>query len=170
MISRILLRLIDEAIVPAVLVIGAKVLGMWGIASLLGYEWRINVHSSFGIELPSRDALLVVNSYSNLLVLIVLGAGLLWIIFRAVHLHDTHISPKLVLRLLSWDLTRLVTSSVDVYHQAIVWLSYLWLFVLLGIVHAVAGLAYGWTTAIGFTIAAFLTWLIIADIEREMLS
>jgi len=170
MISRILLRLIDEAIVPAILVIGVKILGMFAVTKVFGYTWSLDLTSFFGLRFESREALLAVNSYSNLLVLLVLGAGLLWIIIRAVHLHDTHISPRLALRLFSWDLSHLVTTSVDVYHQAVVWLSYLWLFVLLGIIHAATGLAYGWTAAIGFTIAAFFTWLVISDVEREVLT
>jgi len=170
MVSKILLRLIDEAIVPAILVISVKILGMFAVTKIFGYTWSLDLTSFFGLKFESHEALLAVNSYSNLLVLIVLAAGLLWIIIRAVHFHETHISPRLALRLFSWDLSHLVVSSVDVYHQAVVWLSYLWLFVVLGIVHAATGMAYGWTAAIGFTIAAFFTWLVISDLEREVLS
>jgi hypothetical protein len=169
MISKILLRLIDETIVPAILVVVTKILGMWLVTFLFNIEWQISLTvGTKGIEFANREGLLMVNSYSNLLVMFVLTLGLLWLLAQAYHFHESHISPAFTLKLFSLNLTKLITSSVEIYHKALVWLSYLWLVVLLTFVHMVMGISYGWVTGVSFALAAFLTWLFVNDLEREL--
>ena len=169
MISRILLRLIDETIVPAILVIATKVIGMWLVTVLFSIEWQVSLSASTtGIQIANREGLLAVNSYSNLLVLVVLMLNLMWVLTKAYHFHETHISPSFTLKLLSLNLTSFISSSSDIYHRALVWLSYLWLVVFLMLLHVILDLAYGWTAAVGVASALFLTWLFINDLEREV--
>ncbi len=169
MVSKILLRLIDETIIPAVLVVVTKVISMWLVTVVFGIDWQLSLSvTSRGIEFASREGLLMVNSYSNLIVVLVLGIGLVWLLAQAYHFHETHISPSFTLRLLSLNLTRLITSSVEIYHKALVWLSYLWLVVVVSLVHTLLDISYGWVTGVSFAIAAFLTWLFVNDLEREL--
>ena len=169
MASRILLRLVDEAILPAVLVVFTKLASLAIIIYALQLDWRLNTTSAFpSLELGNHEQLLMVNSLSNLPVLIVISLGLLWILLRAYRLHDTHVTPSLTLKLLSWNLTRLLGTSYEIYNQAIVWLSYLWLVFFLMIIHTVVKLNYPWITVAAFGLNLFLTWLFIDDVEREI--
>ncbi|MCA9389805.1 hypothetical protein KC571_00185 [candidate division WWE3 bacterium] len=169
MISQVLLRLIDETIVPAILLITTKILGMWFVTILFRIDWQFSLSATAsGIEFSSHEGLLMVNSYSNLLVVIVLTFNILWLLVKAYHFHETHISPSFTLKLLSLNLTRLISTSVEVYHKALIWLSYLWLVVFLSILHSAMGVSYGWVVAVSFGVALFMTWLFINDLEREL--
>lgn len=169
MISQLLLRLIDETILPAVLVVAVKIISMWVLTVAFGIEWQLSLSATAsGIEFANHQGLILVNSYSNLMVVVVLTFQLIWVLAKAYHFHETHISPSFTLKLLSLNLTRLISTSVEVYHKALVWLSYLWLVVLLSFVHAAMGLAYGWVVAVSFAVALFVSWLFINDIEREI--
>ena len=154
---------------PAILVIAVKVIGMWAVTVIFNISWQVSLSASTsGLEVINREGLLTVNSYSNLVVLVVLSLNLVWILTRAYHFHETHISPSFTLKLLSLNLTRLISSTADIYHRALVWLSYLWLVVLMMLLHTILGIAYGWSVAVGVAVALFLTWLFINDLEREV--
>ena len=47
-------------------------------------------------------------------------------------------------------------------------MSYLWLIFLLMIIHSAVGLQFVWLTVAAFAATIFLTWLLIHDIEREV--
>lgn len=169
MASKILLRLIDEAILPAVLVVFVKLVSLAALVRTFNYSWSLDTTAAFpALEIESHAALVTVNSYSNLAVFAAVAIGLVWILAKAYHFHDTHVAPTTTLKLLSWNLTGLLSNSYEVYHQAVVWLSYLWVVFLLMLVHTAVGLQYTWLTAAVFAASLFLTWLFIHDVEREI--
>lgn len=169
MASKILLKLIDEAILPAVLVIGGKVISLAALVWFLGLSWQFSTTTLIPtVSFDNPVDLLLVNSYSNLVMFVVIAAGLFWVLFRAHVLHDTHISPSLTLKLLTWDLTAFLTSSFDVFHQAVVWFAFLWLVLLSLGLHVVLGITYFWVFVIALVFSLLLTWLLIEDIEREL--
>lgn len=170
MASKLLLRLIDEAILPAVLVVFAKLVSLAALIRIFNYPWELKTTAVFpSLQMGTHQQLLVVNSYSNLVTLVVIAAGLVWILAKAYHFHDTHVAPTMTLKLLSWNLTGLLSTSHEIYHQAVIWLSYLWLIFLLMVVHTVVGLQFVWLTAAVFAAVIFLTWLFVHDVEREMI-
>lgn len=169
MFSQILLKLIDEAILPAVFLIAGKVISLFLIVMLLGLRWEISLTSLLpALSFGGSEDLLIANSYSNLVMFFLMALGLIWILTRAHVFHDTHISPPLTLKLLQWNFTSLLTSSFNIFHQAVVWLSYLWLTVILLAIHTLAGINFAWITLLAFTLAIGLTWFFVADVEREL--
>lgn len=170
MASRLLLRLIDEAILPAVLIILSKLVSLAALIRALGYSWRLTATGSFPVlQLGTQKQLLAVNSYSNLLTFLVVAIGLVWILAKAYHFHDSHVTPTMTLRLLSWNLTGLLSDSSEIYSQAIVWLSYAWLLFLLMVLQSMVGLQFVWLTVAVFVVNILLTWLFIHDLEEEIL-
>lgn len=167
--SRILLKLIDEAILPAVLVIAGKISGIFLIIQILKIPWTIKTETGLPtLSLTTQNDLLAVNSYSNLLLLLLLGAGLGFFLFRAHLLHDTHIKPALTVKLLNWNLTSLLVNTFDVITAPTVWLSYLWLTVILLIITALQGANYWWVAIAGLILASVLTLSFVLDLEKEV--
>lgn len=167
--SRSLIKLIDEAIIPALLVFAAKLLGLAGVNAWLNLSWD----PSYGSVLPlfsyrSPEAFEIANSWSNLIVLVVIIVGLLAVLLRAHVFHTSHISPWLSVTLIRRKMTALAASSWDVYHQAVVWLAYLWLALMLFALQAVYGISWWWIDIAGTVIALFCSWLLIADVEHEI--
>lgn len=167
--SRILLRLIDEAIIPAIVVVVAKTVAVVILIQWLGLEWQFNTQSLIpGIVFDSPEVGVFVNSYSNLFLFLVILIGLGWVLTKAYHFHDRHVSPGFVLQLLSWNLTGLLSNSNEVYHQGLVWMSYLWLVTLLIGAHVLFGITFGWVLVVALALSLLATWLFVADVEREI--
>lgn len=171
MVSRILLRLIEETIVPVFTMVTVKVVSLWFVSWIGGYHFEVSFLQGAPLLIfENANAAQVVHSYSNLLTICMLVLGLLLIIAQAYLLHDTHIKPATTLWLMRKNLTHLIATSVHVYHKALVWLSYVWLFSLFLIYQSAMGLSYGWVAAVGCFSAVILTWVFIADFEREVVA
>jgi hypothetical protein len=169
MLSTILLRLIKEALLPAVFIIGSKVVSVIVLAQAFSVAWDVEL-SSFLPNFVFEDQVtsVFINSYSNLFMYIVVIIGFAWVLTRAYHFHDTHIKPARILQLLAWNLTGLLTNSEDIYHKGIVWISYIWLVTLLIGIHALMGLNYVWMSVFALGSSVIATWYFIADVEREV--
>ena len=168
MASKILLKLIDEAILPAVLIVSSKILSLAAIIYLFQIPWELSTTAFPTLAFTNPSNLIFVNSYSNMVVFISICAGLLWVLVRAHVFHDTHILPSLSIRLLSWDLTGLLTSSHEIFHKAVVWFGFLWLALLFLGLQVLFGVTYLWIFAAAIPATIFLTWLLIEDLEREL--
>lgn len=167
--SKILVRLISEALLPAVLLVVAKVVGVLVLLQAFSIAWELNTSSLLpDFVLANKDATMFINSYSNLIVFIVVILGLAWVLTKAYHFHDTHIKPSFILQLLSWNLTGLMASSEEIYHKGVVWVSYMWLTVVLIGVHTYMKANYLWVFAFVFVAAVVASWYFIADVEREV--
>lgn len=167
--SRSLLKLIDEAIVPALLIFAAKLLGLVGANAWLNLSWDPSGNTLLPLfSYRSPEAFLIANSWSNLLVLIVIIVGLFTVLVRAHVFHTSHISPKLSVSLINRQLTSLAVNSWDVYHQAVLWLAYLWMALILFSLQAVYGVSWWWIDIAGTIVALALSWLLIVDVEREL--
>jgi hypothetical protein len=169
-VSRSLLKLIDEAIIPALLVFGAKLLGLVLANVVFRLDWTPAPYASF-LPLMSYDSAasyFLANTLSNVIVLAVILAGFIWVLVRAHSFHSTHISPRLSVSLVSMQMTGLVADSWEIYHQAVIWLSYLWLSLLLFATQAFIGTTPWWLVAGGCLIGALFTWLFVVDVEREV--
>lgn len=167
--SRSLVKLIDEAVVPALLVFAAKLLGLVGANIWLNLSWDPTDSTILPLfSYRSPEAFIIANSWSNVVVLVVIISGLLSVLVRAHVFHVSHISPQLSASLIRHQLTSLAVKSWDVYHQAVVWLAYLWLAVLLFSIQAIYGVSWWWISVVGTMLALGLTWLLIVDVEREL--
>jgi hypothetical protein len=167
--SRSLLKLIDEAIVPALLIFAAKMLGLIGANAWLNLSWDPSGASLLPLfSYRSPEAFTIANSWSNVAVLAVIVTGLLVVLLRAHYFHNSHISPRLSVSLVRRQLTSLATDSWNVYHQAVVWLAYLWLALILFSLQAIYGVSWWWIDVAGTLIALLLSWLVIIDVEYEI--
>lgn len=167
--SRILLRLIDEAIIPALIVFVAKAFSVLFLIQFAGVSWRLDSNTVIPrLLIENPETLTFVNTYSNLVMLGAVVVGLIWMLVRAYHFHETHIHPNFVLRLLSMNLTALIVSSEDVYHKATVWLTLLWLTTMMIGFQTFLNVSQPWLLICAIIVSLCSTWFVVADIEREM--
>lgn len=161
--------MIDEAVIPALVLLISKVVAVFFLIQWFNLSWKFDTVSVVpNVVFENPEVTLFVSAISTLVMFVVAVVGLLWVLVRAYHLHDTHISPSLVLSLLSWNMSWVIGTSHELYHQGIVWLSYIWLITLMVAVHAFIGLSYVWELLAMLMVSAAVTWLFIADVEREL--
>src|SRR3989344_3113539 len=167
MITKSIVKLIDEAIIPAVALICGKMLGLLAASYFLNLSFTINSTGLLG-ALPSvqfstlHDYILAENS-SNLAMFLVAALGTIYVLVRAHFFHESHIHPVLHAKLVSLNLESLIAPSYHLYHAAAIWLTvgFLTLSTLLAI-------TYPQITIIAFVVAANFSWVFAVDVEREI--
>ncbi len=172
MVNKSLIKLIDEALLPAILLIIAKMGGLFMASLLLGLKFTVVMGDFFKV-LPTvhflnpQDYVLAEN-YSNLAMFLVASLGCAFILLRAHFFHESHIRPRLHSRLVALNLESLIVPSYHLYHQATVWLLFLWLTVGFLIMSTILGVTYAPISLIAFIIAANFSWILTVDIQKEV--
>lgn len=173
MVAKSIIKLLDEAIIPAAALIVAKMVGLFATAYIFNLAFEIKNASLLAV-LPSvhfknLDTYILAENYSNLAMFSIVAIGTLYVLVRAHFLHESHIRPSLHAKLANLRLDSLVTPSYHLYHQAVIWLIFLWLTVgFLLISTFILHITYPLTTAIAFIVAANFSWLFAIDIEKEI--
>lgn len=166
--SKILVRLLRESLIPALLIVCAKLIGIILTVNVANVTWQVSTDFIPQVTFLDPADFVLVSSWSNLIVIFAIALGLFWILIKAYLLHETHIAPHLTLRLIRFNLTQLLSTTVEISHQGVIWLSYLWLFLAFAAIQTYLGQFYSWMLALSVFIAALLTWFFIADIEKEL--
>jgi len=171
-ISKSLIRLIDEAIVPALLLILAKGIGLFATVVFFDLPFTLEYRSILGLlpafRFTTLQAYITAENYSNLAMFAAVSAGAIIVILKAHFLHESHIHPKLHARLISLNLERLAQSSYHLYHQATIWLVFLWLSFGFLTLSSIAKITYPQITIAAFLISANLSWVFALDLEKEI--
>lgn len=165
MFSRILIKLIDQAIVPAILLLAARILSVLLITKYVGLEFSVERTS---LNYSSMGDYALVNSYSLLFMVIVLAIGLFYIILKAYVFHESHIAPAVTARLFSFGIPSFIQSSFDLYTQGTIWLSYAYLLMFVTGVMALYSLVYPFVFFVAAALTVVATVLLVIDIEQEM--
>lgn len=172
MLNKNIIKLIDEAIIPAVALIISKMLGLFLSSYFLHLPFEVKNSRIFWI-LPSvhfnnlTDYIRAEN-YSNLAMFLAASVGCFYVIIRAHFFHESHISPKLHAKLVSLSLDSLVAPSYHLYHQAAIWLTFLWLTTIFLVTSTILKITYPQLSVVAFIIAANFSWVFAMDIEREI--
>lgn len=171
MIAKSIIKLIDEAIIPAIALIVGKMLGLFIASMLFHLNFVVEQGSVFkilpAIRFSDAQGYIMAENYSNLAMLFVASLGTIFVIVRAHFFHQSHIHPYLQAKLARLNLESLIAPSFHLYHQAAIWLSYLWLVVGFLIASSIFGVTFPQISTVGFIIAANFSWILAIDIQRE---
>jgi hypothetical protein len=166
MFSRILVKLVDEAIVPAIALFAAKI----GSALFLARYYHIDFSiTGSGFVYTDKAEFIFINSYSTVVVVAVIGLGLLYNLTKSHLFHETHVSPGTAARLYSFRLSRFIQTSFDLYSQGVVWLSYSILTFLATLAMFYFQFVYSWVLWVSAGVTLVALYLFIIDVEREVL-
>jgi|GEM_PF-506383 len=165
MASKTLLQLVDRAIMPALLLLTAKVVGTVVANYYFGLAWDL---TPTGLTYFSQDDYLKANSYSSLVMFLVVFLGLVIVFVKARFLDERKIPPRLTARLASLGWQSLVLTSFQLYSRMVVWLAYGWLTTLVLIVSAYFHLSYLWLAELALALTTVMTLLLVWEVERGM--
>lgn len=170
MISQTLAKLIDEAIFPGIVLVLGKLLGVIAVATIISANFKIKSGELFfpSFSFSSFSDYYTVNSYSNLVMFMVVAVGASLILVRAHFFHASHITPKMHLRLLKLGLQGLIAETYQLYHQAAVWLIFLWLATILVLSQAFFEISAPIIAIVAVLVTLNFSWFLIADIEQEV--
>lgn len=165
MFSKILIKLIDEAIVPAVTLITVRLASVILISRYLGIPFSL---TNNGLAFNTASEYVKINSYSMAAMIISLVVGLAYTLTKSFFFHSSHITPKLTAQIFSLKLSFFIQNSFELYSQGAIWISYLFLLLLAAGTMVIFGLIYPWVAYLGLGTGILAAILFILDIEREI--
>src|SRR4030042_2245114 len=172
MIAKSLVKLIDEAVVPAVVLIFGKMIGLFLTITIFDLPFEVKQRGVFNI-LPAVQFFkigdyITAENYSNLAMFLIAAMGTILVLIRAHFFHESHIHPHFHARLVKFNLEGLVSSSYHLYHQAAIWLTFLWLTVGFLTLSTILEITYVPITIIAVVVAVNFSWVLAVDIEKEI--
>lgn len=172
MMAKSLVKLIDEAIIPAGILIVGKMLGLALAVSFFELTFTVKFGEIFlilpTINFQNPADYILAENYSNLAMFAIACLGTGFVLVRAHYFHESHIHPNLHAKLASLNLESLIASSYHLYHQAAIWLIFLWLTVGFLILSSILKITYAQISIIALVIAANFSWMFAVDVEKEI--
>lgn len=172
MVSKSIVKLIDEAIIPAIALIVAKMTGLFLSSYFLNLPFTLTHRGILKIlptiQFSSLQNYITAENYSNLAMFLTAAAGTILVLVKAHIFHQSHIHPRLQAKLVKLNLENIITPTYHLYHQAAIWLTYLWLTVGFLTISSLLKITYPQITIIAFIVAANFSWVLAVDIEKEI--
>ncbi len=172
MVSRSVIKLIDEAVIPATCLIIAKMLGLFLISFLLHLNFTVEYFKILKIlptvHFVSLQDYIIAENYSNLAMFVAVALGTIYVIIKAHYFHSSHIHPKFQAKLVSLNFEKFIDSSYHLYHQAAIWLVFLWLTIGFLAISSYLKVTYLQISVVAFILAANFSWILALDIEKEI--
>lgn len=164
--SAFVLKLLDESVVPVVLVFSSKIISLIFTARYLGVSYSIQDNKLY---FDHFNDLVLANNISNLFVMLVVILGSLLVLVRLYYFHSSHIHPSFLTKLLESDLEFAVSTSFNLFHQVAVWLSLGLALVTSFLIQTLFGWTSAWIFITGFLSLLILALLVVLDLEREVI-
>ena len=165
MFSRILVKLVDQSITPAILLLSTRLISVVMISRYFDITFRIGPG---GFVFNSQEDYILVNSYSTFVMIVVLTVGLLYILLKSYLFHESHITPGMTAKLFSLKLSSFIQSSFDLYSQGSIWLSYSYLITFATGFMFLFKLMYPWVFYSALFLTLISTVLLVIDVENEI--
>jgi hypothetical protein len=170
--SKPFVKLIDSALLPAALMICGKVVGLWVANSLFDLDWTLNTDTphfaALQLDYFSTQDALIATSYSNAIMFLFVAIGFSFLLYQALFLHSSHISPFMLSKLAERNLMHLIKDTFHVYFETGIWAVFIWICVLIIFIHSVIGTMFIWIFFITFAIASVLSVLLLRDVQAEI--
>jgi len=163
--SKTLLKLIDEAIVPAVILVATKIVSIILVSSYLKLNWEF---TKSGITFYNKEDFVTANSISSIFMYGVIFSILIWIIFQSQVLCESRVKPKTVNFLVSQGLYNLVISTVDIYSRGLIWFSYAVLTSTILFFQYQSGLVNLFVVSISGVLTILAGAFLFFDLEKEL--
>ena len=156
------LKLIDRALLPIVVLVAAKLLGIF-LACLIfgiGFEYRLSatVNNFLFLQFSSREDLSVVINFSDIITVLACGLGFSWVLFQANHLNIDKTHPTKISKLYHKGRDFWLTKTGQVDHALSVWLGLSWLVLFLVLVNVYQGLTSDFVLGVSLALTLGLTF------------
>lgn len=164
--SKSLIKLVDEAILPAFLIIGAKIIALVVVNDILRLTYY---YQSFGkIYYPKPLDAIQVNSYSDMVVFIVFFLCISFILMKLLFFADNKTNSSIILKLAKANKLKFIQTSLTLYHILFVWMVFFTGITAYIIIRSIAGIDY--PILIIPCIVSYLGffWIIIKEIEKDI--
>ena len=156
------IRIVDRAVLPSVIIIAAKILGIFAASLLFNITWNINFSVSENnfliFQFNNNEDLAAVVNFSDTIAVLAGGIGFSWVLFQANHLNIDITHPTLINKLIGKGKAFWLTTTGVTYHNATVWLVISWLLLFFVLVNVYQGLSSKFVLGMSLAITLALTF------------
>ena len=164
-------KLFEAALLPAAIMLLAKLAGFWLMVMSLNIPWTINFEAGTypGIYPFITDSNLSrAASFVDTVFVWVMLIGLFYYVFTALFLHNSHVHPKVISRLVKYNMLHLIKDNFNLYHEIIVWLIFAWIANILVLLNSLEGKTIIGIPTFSILFTAFLTVVFFKDACNEL--
>ncbi|MCA9383040.1 hypothetical protein KC909_01620 [Candidatus Dojkabacteria bacterium] len=169
--SNSLVKLIDNSLLPAILIIFGKFLGIYLANFIFGAEIGITSNSTgvFSFQtVTTQEDLVLVSTFSDLFMFSLVALGFIINLVNAVFFHNSHINVNLVAKLAHLNLLSIVKSSYELYHSGVTWFIFTWVASFLVLFNVALGKTTGWTGIVVVLFSIALSVALFRDLLKEI--
>lgn len=165
MFSKILLKLIEESLIPAFGFLFLKVVITLYLVNSLGYN--ASIYNVFSLEVP-KDLYNLINSYVLVSFALFCFLGIIYTLAKSLFFHKSHIKPRVTLGLYNFRVGFLIQDSFHLFSQAIIWLAFSYIGLIISSFLFFLGLVNGYVVLLNAVLCPIATYFFILDLEYEL--
>jgi hypothetical protein len=171
--SKLLKRALKISIVPAILIIAGKFIGILCTSVVYNLNFQISndLNGLFSVQIyyPDASTTLFVNSISNLVMVIFVAVPLLYFIIKTALYHSIANNPRTIVKMTKFNMLKWITSKDTSFLTMFIWCAFLWIASGVTIAHTLQGSTYTWVGIIAGTVAliASLFTMKTFDVETD---
>ena len=170
--SKLLRRALKISVWPAILMIASKLAGILIANKVYNLPFYIDneINGPFSVQLYYTDSAttLFVNSYSNLLMIIVLAIPTFYFIIKTSIYQSTFQNPRTIVKVTKFNLVKWITKKDTSFLQIFIWSSFLLVASLVVIAQALQNNTYSWIAIIAGVSSLFAIWGTVKTYELEI--
>lgn len=169
--SKLLKRALKLSILPASLMVVGKFITVFLLISLYQLQFSIETGSAslFTVQIFLQDQaqVLNINSYSNLITLVLIAIPTFYTLIRKTILNSARQNPRTIVKLTRLNILKWITSDKTPILQVSIWTMFLWMISGVCIASSVSGNTHMWIGVLSGVLAVLATWGMIRTFEIE---
>jgi hypothetical protein len=165
--SKTLIKLVDEAILPAFLIVGLKVISIGAVNNILTLTYYYQNLGKLYYPKP-LDAFLV-NTFSDVFVYLGIVLGVVFLIIKLLYFSDNKTNVKLVRRLAHSHRLRFIQTSIELYQILFVWMVFLTGLTVYVIARVIAGIDNSFVIIPVLVIYLPICLVILREVEQDII-
>lgn len=169
--SKLLKRALKISIIPAILLIAGKFLGILCVSIIYNLNFQISndLNGIFSVQLFYTDVntTLFVNSISNLIMVLFIAVPLLYFILKTYLYNTMANNPRTIVKMTKFNMLKWITSKDTSFLTIFIWCAFLWIASGISIAHTLQGSTYDWVGITSGSIALITSLLTIKTFELE---
>lgn len=169
--SKLLKRALKISIVPAILMIVGKFIGIFATSALYDLQFSIGNETNglFSVQIyyPDEVTTLFVNSVSNLVMVLFIALPLIYFIVKTYIYQTAAQNPKTIIKITKLNLLSWITKQDTSFLTIFIWCAFLWLSSGITVVHTLQGSTYTWIGILAGVLVLLSTLFTIKTFELE---
>ena len=170
--SKLLKRALKISVIPAILLIAGKFLGILCTSAIYNLNFQISndLNGIFSVQIfyTNAQTTLFVNSISDMVMVVLLALPLAYFIVKTYLYNTAATNPRTIVKMTRFNMLKWITSKDTSFLKIFIWCAFLWIASGISIAHTLQGNAYNWVGMVAGVLVFTLSLFTIKTFELEI--